>query len=133
MTMETIDLSTRGRDSMTDITPQVRQAIERSGVSSGTCLVYCPHTTAGITINENADPAVPRDILTALDRAVPWEAGYRHGEGNAAAHVKSSLVGASCKLLVEDGRPVLGTWQSVFFCDFDGPRRRRYHVQVTSG
>lgn len=133
MTMETYELSTGSRDSMTDITAQVRKAIAQSGVSSGICLVYCPHTTAGITINENADPAVPRDILTALDRAVPWEAGYRHGEGNAAAHVKSSLVGASCKLLIEDGQPVLGTWQSVFFCDFDGPRRRRYHVQVFSG
>jgi secondary thiamine-phosphate synthase enzyme len=128
--MMKFDLSTQGRDSFTDITPQVRQAIKKSGVQNGICIVYCPHTTGGITINENADPAVPRDIITALDRAIPWSAGYHHGEGNSAAHVKSSLVGASCKLIIEEGSPVLGTWQSVFFCDFDGPRRRRFFVQV---
>jgi secondary thiamine-phosphate synthase enzyme len=128
--MTRFEISTRGRDSMTDITPQVRRAIKESGVADGICLVYCPHTTAGITINENADPDVPRDVLFALDRAIPWSGGYRHAEGNSAAHVKSSLVGASCHLIIENGSPVLGTWQSVFFCDFDGPRRRRYFVQV---
>ena len=128
--MMKFDLSTQGRDSFSDITPQVRQAIKKSGVADGICLVYCPHTTAGITINENADPAVPRDIIMVLDRAIPWSDGYQHGEGNTAAHVKSSLMGASCKLIIEDASPILGTWQSVFFCDFDGPRRRRYFVQV---
>jgi secondary thiamine-phosphate synthase enzyme len=131
--MKTFEISTRGRDAFHDITPQVHEAIQASGVSNGICVVYCPHTTGGITINENADPAVPRDVLLALDRAIPWTGGYQHGEGNSAAHVKSSLVGASCHLLVEGGKPVLGTWQSVFFCEFDGPRRRRFHVQVQPG
>ncbi len=129
--MKTFTLKTRGRDSMTDITPQVREAIAESGVSGGVCLVYCPHTTAGVTINENADPAVVRDLLTILDRVVPWEAGYRHSEGNSAAHAKSSMVGCSARVIVESGRPVLGTWQSIFFCDFDGPRTRRFFVQVS--
>jgi secondary thiamine-phosphate synthase enzyme len=128
--MKRFEIATRGRDELCDITPQVRAAIRESGVANGICLVYCPHTTAAITINENADPDVPRDLFAALDRAIPWEAGYRHAEGNSAAHVKSSLVGASCQLIVEAGAPVLGTWQSVFFCEFDGPRRRSFCVQV---
>ncbi|RME20272.1 MAG: YjbQ family protein [Deltaproteobacteria bacterium] len=129
----TFSVSTSSRDQMVDITGEVRRAISKSGVGDGICVVYCPHTTAGITINENADPDVPRDILAALDRAVPWKAGYRHAEGNSAAHVKSSLVGSSVTILVSDGQPVLGTWQSVFFCEFDGPRRRTFHVKVVAG
>jgi secondary thiamine-phosphate synthase enzyme len=128
--MQTFNLSTQGRDSLTDITPQVRRVIQESGLKNGLCLVYCPHTTAGLTINENADPAVPGDIITVLDRMVPWTGGYAHAEGNTAAHVKSSLMGCSAKIVIEDGQPVLGTWQSVFFCDFDGPRNRRFMVQV---
>jgi len=128
--MEHFRLSTPAHDALIDITGQVRQAIGDSGVSEGLCLVSCPHTTAAITINENADPDVVRDLLAALDRAVPRSALYRHAEGNSAAHVKSSLVGAGCTLPVSGGKPVLGTWQAVFFCEFDGPRARRFSVQV---
>ena len=128
--MKMFEVSTRGHESMIDITAQVKEAISDSGVEKGVCIVYCSHTTAAVTINENADPDVPRDILYALDKIAPWKAGYRHAEGNAAAHVKSSLVGAAGQLIIEDGRPVLGTWQSVFFCEFDGPRSRKFFVQV---
>ncbi len=129
--MKSYNLSTTARDGTYDITPQVGQAIAESGVREGSCLVYCPHTTAAVIINENADPDVPRDILGALDRLVPWRAGYQHAEGNAAAHIKSALLGSSVMLPVEGGKPVLGTWQSVFFCEFDGPRRRSFKVQVS--
>ena len=131
--MQQFELSTRGREGFHDITPQVRAAIRQSGVKDGICLVYCPHTTAGITINENADPDVISDILGALERAVPHQGDYRHAEGNSAAHVKSSLVGAAGQVLVQDGEPLLGTWQSIFFCEFDGPRRRRFLVKVLQG
>ena len=102
--MKQFQLSTGGRDAFHDITAQVKEAIRDADVSTGLCLVYCPHTTAGITINENADPAVPRDILFTLDRAHPWSGGYHHAEGNSAAHVKSSMLGASCQLIIQDGR-----------------------------
>lgn len=130
--MKTFTLSTHGHDSMTDITAKVREALQETGLRDGICTVYCPHTTAGITINENADPAVVEDILTILDRIVPWQGGYRHAEGNSAAHVKSSMMGCSAQVIVEDGKLVLGTWQSIFFCDFDGPRRRTFHVELTA-
>ena len=97
--------------------------------TEGLCLIYVPHTTAAVTINESADPDVAADILKALDRLVPWEAGYRHREGNAAAHIKSTLMGASQWVAVEAGRPILGTWQGIFFCEFDGPRSRQVHVR----
>ncbi len=128
--MKTISLETRSRFEMLDITAAVQNAIREEGVTSGLCLVYTPHTTAAITINENADPDVPRDILAALDKAVPLSAHYRHAEGNSAAHVKSSLVGASELVIIENGRLVLGTWQSIFFCEFDGPRTRKFMVKV---
>jgi secondary thiamine-phosphate synthase enzyme len=99
-------------------------------VKEGACLVYVPHTTAGITINENADPAVRLDIMSTLDRAVPWQGPYRHAEGNSAAHVKASLVGFSILVPISGGRLVLGTWQGIYFCEFDGPRTRKVHVQV---
>jgi secondary thiamine-phosphate synthase enzyme len=130
--MNNFEISTHGHESFTDITGQVREAIKSSGVEDGLALVYCPHTTGAITINENADPDVPRDILYALDKIAPWQAGYRHTEGNSAAHVKSSMVGSSVQVIVSGGHPLLGTWQSVFFCEFDGPRRRRFQVQVVS-
>jgi len=114
---------------MIDITADVRKAAKDESIESGIALVYTPHTTAAITINENADPDVPRDILAALDRAVPLSAHYRHSEGNSAAHVKSSLVGASEMVIIENGRLILGTWQSVFFCEFDGPRSRKFMVK----
>ena len=117
---------------MIDVTSQVRAIVADSGVESGVCVVFVPHTTAGVTINENADPNVTRDILHALDRAVPWRADYRHTEGNAAAHVKASLMGSSCTLVVRGGSLVLGTWQGIYFCEFDGPRQRKVYVQVVS-
>ncbi len=130
--MNKFELATQAHESMSDITAQVRRAIADSGVREGICTVYCPHTTAGITINENADPDVVHDLLGAMAKLVPWEAGYRHAEGNSAAHVKSTLVGASASVLVDDGQPVLGTWQSVFFCEFDGPRQRKFLVKTLS-
>jgi len=131
MHTETIDVRTTGRDEMVDITARVAEAVAESGVRDGVATVYVPHTTAGVTINENADPSVVADLLAALDRAVPWrQAFYRHGEGNSAAHVKSSMVGCSAQVLIRDGRPVLGTWQGIYFCEFDGPRSRKAIVAV---
>lgn len=118
------------RSEMIDITGLVRSAVRYSGIRDGVCHVFVPHTTAAVTINENADPDVPRDMLMALDKAIPWQDRYRHLEGNSAAHVKSSLVGASETVLVEAGNLVLGTWQSLFFCEFDGPRTRNVLVKV---
>jgi secondary thiamine-phosphate synthase enzyme len=115
---------------MIDITASVQAEIDSEKISDGLCIVFCPHTTAAITINENADPDVPRDIISALEKAVPLSAGYRHSEGNSAAHVKSSLVGASEIVIIEKGRLVLGTWQSIFFCEFDGPRTRKFSIKI---
>jgi secondary thiamine-phosphate synthase enzyme len=127
----TFDVQTTGRDEMIDLTPRVVDAIAQSGIVSGQVTVYIPHTTAGVTINENADPDVIHDMLGALDKAVPWrESFYQHGEGNSAAHVKSSMVGCSAVVPIISGRMALGTWQSVFFCEFDGPRTRRVIVSV---
>ena len=133
MNLSEFKIQTPSRDAFIDITHQVQQAVEASGVTEGICLVFCPHTTAGITINENADPDVPRDVLMALDRAYPWQAGYRHAEGNAAAHVKASFMGSSASVIIEGGRLLLGTWQSVFFCEFDGPRHRRVQIKISRG
>jgi secondary thiamine-phosphate synthase enzyme len=130
--METIDVSTRSRTEMIDITKQVAECVRRSAAKHGLCTVYVPHTTAAITVNEGADPSVKRDILHALNELVPFEAGYHHTEGNSAAHIKSTIVGASLSLPVVNGSLLLGTWQSIFFCEFDGPRRRRVHVTVTA-
>ncbi len=127
--MKEITLQTRARAEMIDITAAVNSAIRENHIEDGVCLIYTPHTTAAITINENADPDVPRDILAALDRAVPLSANYRHAEGNSAAHVKSSLVGASELVIIENGRLVLGAWQSIFFCEFDGPRTRKAYIK----
>ena len=131
MFTKTIEVRTSSRDEMVDITAEVASAVGESGVAEGMATVYVPHTTAGVTINENADPSVVHDMLAALDQAVPWRQGfYRHGEGNSAAHVKSSLVGCSARVLVGAGRLVLGTWQGIYFCEFDGPRSRRAIVAV---
>jgi secondary thiamine-phosphate synthase enzyme len=126
--MKEISLQTHSHVEMIDITAAVQKAAGEEKIEEGVCLVYTPHTTAAVTINENADPDVPRDILAALDRAVPFSANYRHAEGNSAAHVKSSLVGASEMVIIENGRLVLGTWQSIFFCEFDGPRTRKFII-----
>jgi secondary thiamine-phosphate synthase enzyme len=119
-----------GKEGFYDITSAVREAVGKSGVEEGLALVYCPHTTAGLTINENADPAVVRDLLLGLDKAFPDRPEFRHAEGNSAAHLKASCLGSGVTLIVEKGAPLLGTWQGVYFCEFDGPRDRRYHVKV---
>jgi len=122
---------TRSRNEMINITSQVQSLVRESGIVNGQAVVFCPHTTAAITINENADPAVPHDMLLTLADLMPQSrSGYRHSEGNSDAHCKSSLVGASELVLVHDGRLTLGTWQGIFFCEFDGPRNRKVVVQV---
>lgn len=118
------------REGLYNVTAQLCEVIRESGVQSGLAVVYCPHTTAGVTINENADADVQHDLLLGLREAFPDRASFRHGEGNSTAHLKSSCVGASQTVLIEDGRPLLGTWQSVYFCEFDGPRTRRYTIKV---
>ncbi|MDR2183445.1 MAG: secondary thiamine-phosphate synthase enzyme YjbQ [Clostridiales bacterium] len=118
------------RENFYDITAQVREAIAKSGVKDGMAVVYCPHTTAGITINENADPDVVLDMLLGLDRAFPDRPEFRHGEGNSAAHLKAGTVGSSAVVIVSDGKPVLGTWQGIYFCEFDPPRSRKFYVKV---
>jgi secondary thiamine-phosphate synthase enzyme len=124
-------ISSKSRNQMIDITSQVDSAVSQSGITNGDCIVYCPHTTAAITINENADPSVPHDILLTLSELIPQhQAGYRHSEGNSDAHCKSSLVGCSEQILIKGGRLALGTWQGIFFCEFDGPRSRTFFVQV---
>lgn len=128
---EEISVRTSQHAQMLDITAPINDILARSGVNQGLLIVHIPHTTAGVTVNENADPDVVHDMLAALDRAVPWQQPfYQHGEGNSAAHVKSSLVGCSQTLLVSDGRLALGTWQGVWFCEFDGPRSRRAVIRV---
>ncbi|MCE5279516.1 MAG: secondary thiamine-phosphate synthase enzyme YjbQ [Planctomycetaceae bacterium] len=125
------DVKTADRNHMLDITDRVARVVADSGVKSGSVLVFVPHTTAGVTINENADPDVVHDMLAALDKAIPWRQDfYQHGEGNSAAHVKSSLVGCSATIPIADGRMILGTWQAIYFCEFDGPRTRRVIVTV---
>ena len=117
-------------EGMYNVTAQMRETIRESGVESGIAIVYCPHTTAGITINENADPDVQHDLLLGLAAAFPDRREFRHAEGNSAAHLKSSCVGASQRVLIENGHLLLGTWQGVYFCEFDGPRTRRFYVKV---
>ena len=125
-----LSVRTSARAQFVDITHEVQAAVNSSGASDGLCTVYVPHTTAGITINENADPDVPRDIMDTLERLVPRGAGYRHGEGNADSHVKASIMGFSVNVFVENGRLALGTWQAIYFCEFDGPRDRQVYVRV---
>jgi len=124
-------ISTKNRNEFIDITGQVASFVSKAGVKEGDCVVYCPHTTAGITINENADRSVVGDILLTLEEMIPrLRAGYRHDEGNSDAHCKSSIIGCSTQILVKDSRLLLGTWQGIFFCEFDGPRSRKFNVQV---
>ncbi len=128
--MQVFSVKTRSRNEMVDITGNVKQAVSESGVKNGMCTVYCPHTTAAITINENADPDVPRDIRMKLQNLIPPDEGYTHAEGNSDAHIKSSLIGNTVQLIVENGQVELGTWQGIFFCEFDGARSRKVWVQV---
>ena len=118
------------REDFYNITSQVREAVSKSGVSGGIAVVFCPHTTAGITINENADPDVVHDLLLGLNKAFPDRPEFRHGEGNSAAHLKASAMGASETIIIENGKPLLGTWQGIYFCEFDPPRNRRFYVKV---
>ena len=121
-----------GREGFADITAAVRESITKSGVLFGICIIHCPHTTAGITINENADPDVLLDLKLGMSEAFPDRREFRHGEGNSAAHLKSSSVGPSLTVIIHDGKPVLGIWQGIYFCEFDGPRTRKYYVKVVA-
>ncbi len=129
--LKTLNVRSRERTEFIDITEAVSQSVRESGLTDGICHIYVPHTTAAVTINEGADPSVKRDILTTLNRLVPFDGDYRHMEGNAAAHVKSSVVGTSLFVIVEEGKLLLGTWQSIYFCEFDGPRHRRVILKLT--
>ncbi|MCK4579117.1 MAG: secondary thiamine-phosphate synthase enzyme YjbQ [Candidatus Marinimicrobia bacterium] len=129
--MDTLSIRTNNRVEFVDISGQIRRWLKEQGVTAGVLTLYVPHTTAGITINEHADPDVATDIIMELNKVIPFEDGYRHLEGNAAAHIKASLVGSSVQVIVENGDLVLGTWQGIFFCEFDGPRQRKLHAQFT--
>ncbi len=126
--ISTFKLKTRKRTELIDITSRVRASVASSGVQDGICTVYVPHTTAGVTINEAADPSVARDLLEELNEVIPFEHGYSHLEGNSAAHIKSTLVGSSCQIPIAGGNLTLGTWQGIFFCEFDGARNRSVTV-----
>ena len=128
--MKQFQVRTKAHCQFVNIDSQVQQAVHETGVRTGVCHIFVPHTTAGITINENADPNVVKDITTVLDQLVPWKANYAHTEGNSAAHVKAGILGFSQTVLIEEGRLALGTWQSIYFCEFDGPRARNVWVEV---
>jgi len=128
--MNTIEFRTRAREEFVDLAAEIDSVVAASGVASGVCVVAVPHTTAGVTVNENADPDVRADLLMTLRRIVPDDLPYAHAEGNSPAHAKAALVGSSVSLIVEGGRLKLGTWQGIFFCEFDGPRTRKVWVKV---
>jgi secondary thiamine-phosphate synthase enzyme len=128
--LKEIFVQTRARTEFVLVDSDIQQVVRESSVKEGVCVLWVPHTTAAITINENADPDVVRDILHETNKVIPFDDGYHHSEGNSAAHIKSSLYGPSLTLIIHDGRLVLGTWQSVYFCEFDGPRRRRLFVKI---
>lgn len=128
-----IGVKTGQPTAMIDITKEVARLVKESNIMNGICVVFVPHTTAGITINENADPDVVRDFLMEINKIVPFSDGYRHNEGNSAAHIKSSMMGFSETVIVEDGRLVLGTWQGIYLMEFDGPRIRKVHVKIIEG
>jgi len=131
--MEKITVRTNKRAEMLDITDKVQAAVARAQVADGICIVFCPHTTAGLTINENADPSVGSDIIRAMSGLVPEQAGYAHAEGNSDSHIKSSLFGPSLSIIVKDSRLALGAWQGLYFCESDGPRAREVWVKVLKG
>ncbi len=130
--MNEFTVQSKSRTAFIDITHAVQQFISGKGIKDGLVTVFIPHTTAGVTINENADPDVTADMETVLDRMAPWSGGYRHGEGNSAAHIKASLTGSSAQVIVKDGKLRLGTWQSIYFCEFDGPRTRKVWLKEIS-
>ncbi len=128
--IKALNVRSKAKTEFIDITEEVQKTIRESGISNGTCYLYVPHTTAGITINEGADPSVKRDILTTLNRIFPFEGDYHHIEGNSAAHLKSTVIGVSLFVLIDEGKAMLGTWQAIYFCEFDGPRHRRVIVKI---
>ena len=130
--LETIQVNTPDHAVMVDVTDVISRAIEKHGVKSGLCVLYVPHTTAGIMVNEGADPTVMEDILGILDKLAPWRDGYGHTEGNAAAHMKAILIGGSKTIIIDGGRLMLGTWERIFLCEFDGPRTRKIRVKIVS-
>jgi len=130
--LKTLSVQTSAQTEMVDVTGQVQKELSKSGVEEGRLTLYVPHTTAAVTINEGADPAVKADILMVLNQMVPWKANYKHMEGNSPAHVKASLIGSAETVIISGGRLVLGTWQRIFFCEFDGPRNRKLHLQIAS-
>jgi secondary thiamine-phosphate synthase enzyme len=130
--METFQVKSNGRVQFLDITSRVRDTISASGVRDGLAIVFVPHTTAGVTINEAADPSVAQDIQEKLGKLVPHSDSYRHAEGNSDAHIKASIMGSSVTIIIADGKPVLGTWQGVFFCEFDGPRSRKVFIRIVA-
>ncbi|MCD6257663.1 YjbQ family protein [Candidatus Aerophobetes bacterium] len=129
--VKTISISTTSRVEFLDITSKIEDIVEESGIRDGICYIFVPHTTAAVTINEGADPSVRRDIIAQLDKIVPPRGDYTHMEGNSPAHIKASLIGSSQIVFVQEGRISLGTWQSIYFCEFDGPRTRRLIVKIT--
>ncbi|KAF2960790.1 MULTISPECIES: secondary thiamine-phosphate synthase enzyme YjbQ [unclassified Thermotoga] len=131
--LKRLTVRTSSRTQFVDITSEVVKVIEESKVKNGICVVFVPHTTAGITINENADPSVRQDIMNTMNKLVPPSAGYTHLEGNADSHIKASVLGSSVTLIIENGRPLLGTWQGIYFCEFDGPRTRSVYIKVVEG
>ena len=126
-----LTVKTKQQTELIDITAKIKTALQSQDIQNGFCFLYVPHTTAAVTINESADPSVRSDILMVLNQIIPWEAGYHHLEGNSAAHIKSTLVGASEMIAIEDGQLLLGTWQGIFFCEFDGPRTRKLHLRIS--
>jgi secondary thiamine-phosphate synthase enzyme len=130
--MEKLTVSTPDQTIMLDITNKINEIVAKNGISSGICYIFVPHTTAALTINENADPDVRVDITKELDTIVPFADNYKHGEGNSAAHIKASMIGSSESIIIEDGRLQLGTWQGIFLCEFDGPRRRQVWIKLVS-
>jgi len=129
--MHSFSVSTDNRSQFIDITDRVQKLVSESTIIEGLCHIWVPHTTAGLTVNENADPSVVGDMLKHLDSMVPWDNHYRHSEGNSAAHIKSSLMGCQLSVIVKDGHLQLGTWQGIYFCEFDGPRQRQVWVEFT--
>jgi secondary thiamine-phosphate synthase enzyme len=130
--MNEISVQSNSRTDFIDITDAVQQYVRKAGLHDGIITIFVPHTTAGVTINENADPDVTADLETVFDRMVPWTGGYRHAEGNTAAHMKATMTGSSAQVIVESGRLCLGTWQSIYFCEFDGPRHRKIWLKESA-
>jgi len=128
--MNSIAINTSKRTEFVDITPRIEKFVKESKIKDGLCVVFCPHTTAGLTINENADPSVRKDIINHLEELVPEDKGYSHSEGNSDSHIKSSLLGSSLNIIIENNSLALGTWQGIYFCEFDGPRQRNVYIKI---